>query len=116
MNRERRRTKDLDSPVLRGGCLNSAHVDRPFVDSSSVVTGDSLAGVPIERLAATWGVEAEQASAVGIGDLEGMRNPAWRAGNSTFADNVLRAVEVHADLALQDDHRFRRSPDGCATG
>jgi hypothetical protein len=78
---ERGRTEDFDATVLLGRSLHATHVYRPGIDAPTVIARDGFAGVPVERLAAAGCVEAQQSSAVGAGDLEGVGdNPVehWR--------------------------------------
>jgi hypothetical protein len=93
---ERGRTEDLDASVLFGGGLHATHVDWPGFDAPTVTASDRLAGVPVERLTAARGVEAQQPSAVGTGDLEGVRDASWSAGDAAGAPVVGLPTPAHA--------------------
>src|SRR5258705_9241091 len=96
---ERGRTEDLDAAVLLGRSLHATHVHRPGIDAPAVIASGGLAGVPVERLAAARCVQAQQPGAVGAGDLEGVRDASWGAGDAAGADRVLFPVQMHEDLA-----------------
>lgn len=49
------------------------------------------------------------AGPVSAGDLEGVRDTAWSAGDAAGADGVVFSVEVHEDLALERPDPARRS-------
>ena len=94
------RTEDLDATVLLGRGVDAAHVYRPGIDAPTVIVRHGFACVPVERLTAARCVEAQQPSAFGAGDLEGVRDASWGAGDHLIFTNPISATFTTCDVTV----------------